>query len=236
MPVSRLLATRNLILPLAILSGSVWYGPVSVRADGPELPLVFVDDFEKAEEHWKPLDPPHWKVKSVGDNHVLSHFVKQGKYRPPHRSPVNIALLKNVTVGDFDLTVKVLSTHSDYGHRDAVVVFGYQDPAHFYYVHLGKQMDDHANQIFIVNGAPRVKISTKTTAGTPWDDKWHEVKVNRRVTDGTIQVYFDDMKTPVMTAQDRTFDRGGFGVGSFDDTTDWDNVRIHGKIAQRDAP
>lgn len=194
-----------------------------------DLPLVYADDFEKQEDHWQPLDPPHWKIKAVGDNHVLSHFVKQGKYRPPHRSPVNIALLKGVTVGDFDLTVKVLSTHPDYGHRDAVVVFGYQDPAHFYYVHLGKQMDDHANQIFLVNDAPRVKISTKTTSGTPWDDKWHEIKVSRRVGEGTIQVFFDDMKTPVMTAQDRTFTWGRFGVGSFDDTTDWDDLRILGK-------
>ena len=78
--------------------------------------------------------------------------------------------------------------------------FGYQDPAHFYYVHLGKKTDDHANQIFIVNGADRKKISTKTTDGTNWNDDWHSVKIVRKVADGSIEVYFDDMKTPVMTA------------------------------------
>lgn len=43
--------------------------------------------------------------------------------------------------------------------RDACLVFGYQDPSHFYYVHLGKQADDHANQVFIVNDAAQLKIS-----------------------------------------------------------------------------
>jgi hypothetical protein len=193
------------------------------------LPAVFADDFESGADHWQPLDPPHWKIAAGNGGHVFSHFVKQGKYKPPHRSPVNIALLKDHAVEDFEYTVKVKSTHPDYGHRDAVLVFGYQDPSHFYYVHFGKQTDDHANQIFLVNDKPRVKISTKTTAGTPWDDAWHTVRVTRRVADGSIAVYYDDMEKPVMTAQDKTFTWGRIGLGSFDDTTDWDDVKLLGK-------
>jgi hypothetical protein len=193
------------------------------------LPLVFADDFEAGADHWQPLDPPHWKIAAGNGGHVFSHFVKQGKYKPPHRSPVNIALLKDHAVEDFEYTVKVKSTHPDYGHRDAVLVFGYQDPAHFYYVHFGKQMDDHANQIFLVNEKPRVKISTKTTAGTPWDDAWHTVRVTRRIADGSIAVFYDDMDKPVMTATDKTFTWGRVGLGSFDDTTDWDDVKLLGK-------
>ena len=68
-------------------------------------------------------------------------------------------------VGDFQLELQLQSTVKDYDHRSMVLVFGYQDPAHFYYVHFGKKTDDHANQIFIVNAAPRLKISTKTTPG-----------------------------------------------------------------------
>jgi hypothetical protein len=112
--------------------------------------------------------------------------------------------------------------------------FGYQDPAHFYYVHLGKKADDHANQIFIVNSAPRTKISTKTTEGTDWNDDWHRVKVVRRVADGTIAIYYDDMQNPVMTASDKTFTWGRIGVGNFDDTGDWDDVKLNGvKVEKR---
>ncbi|MFO0867350.1 MAG: hypothetical protein U0935_00250 [Pirellulales bacterium] len=217
---------------VAVASGLVLAAAALGAADEPRLPLLLSETFEQGADRWQPFDPPHWKIKDVEGNHVLSHFVKQGKYQPPHRSPVNVALLKEHSVTDFELTVKVLSTHPDYGHRDAVVVFGYQDPAHFYYVHLGKQTDDHANQIFIVDGKPRTKISTKTTPGTPWDDRWHTVKIVRRVADGSINVYFDDLQTPVMQAQDRTFAWGRVGVGSFDDTTDWDDLELRGTLRQ----
>jgi hypothetical protein len=50
----------------------------------------------------------------------------------------------------------------------------------------------------------------------------------RRISDGSIEVYFDDMNTPVMTARDRTFLRGQVGVGSFDDTGDWTDVKVYG--------
>src|SRR3984893_14430006 len=105
--------------------------------------------------------------------------------------------------------------------------FGYQDPAHFYYVHIAKKADDHANQIFIVNGAERKKISTKSTAGTPWDDKWHDVKIVRKGR-GAIEIFFDDMKPPIMTAEDKTFTWGQVGLGSFDDSGNWAEVRVHG--------
>jgi hypothetical protein len=141
---------------------------------------------------------------------------------------LNISLLKDVHVGDFVLEVDVLSTARDYGHRSMCLFFGYQDPSHFYYVHFGKQTDDHANQIFIVNEAARAKISTETTDGTPWDDRWHHVKIVRRAGDGTIQVYFDDMQEPVMTAVDKDFTWGRVGLGSFDDEGDFDNFKLSG--------
>jgi hypothetical protein len=111
---------------------------------------------------------------------VYSQHKKRSNYEPPHRSPYNISLLEDVVVSDFVLVAKVRSTHPDYGHRDVCLFFGYQDPAHFYYVHLGKQADDHANQIFIVNEAPRKKISITSTSGTDWDDEWHNVKIVRK--------------------------------------------------------
>ena len=153
---------------------------------------------------------------------------KRSDYKPPHRSPLNIALREGLMLEDFVLTAKVKSTHPSYGHRDLCFFFGYQDPAHFYYVHLGQETDDHANQIFIVNGKPRVKISTKTTEGTPWQDNtWHLVKIIRKASTGDIAVYFDDMSSPIMEANDTTFTKGLFGIGSFDDTGMWDDIEIH---------
>jgi hypothetical protein len=192
-----------------------------------ELPLVFEDDFEKGADRWEPSDPKAWKILDTGKGKVYSQF-QQSNYKPPHRSPFNFSLVKDLQVSDFVFEARLQSTVKDYAHRDMCLFFGYQDAAHFYYVHLGKKTDDHANQIFIVNDAPRKKISTKTTDGTNWDDAWHNVKIVRKVEDGTIEVYFDDMKTPVMTATDRTFTWGRVGVGSFDDTGNWDDVKLRG--------
>ena len=136
-------------------------------------------------------------------------------------------------MGNFVLDLKFQSTKKDYGHRDLCLFFGFQDPSHLYYVHFGKKTDDHANQIFIVNDKPRTKISTKTTEGTNWDDEWHHARIVRDVESGRIEIYFDDMKTPVMTATDKTFTWGKVGVGSFDDTGRFDDVYLFGDVVKK---
>jgi len=195
------------------------------------LPLVIREDFEQSAARWQPTDAAAWKILETPEGKVYSLF-QQSKFKPPHRSPVNIAILKDVIVGDFVFETKVQSTVKDYDHRSMVMVFGYQDPAHYYYVHFGKKADDHANQIFIVNDAPRLKISTKSTPGTPWDVSWHDVKIVRNVSDGKIDIYFDDMQSPVMTATDKTFAWGQIGIGAFDDLGNYDNLTLRGTVTK----
>jgi hypothetical protein len=223
-----LLAVVLFALPCLVGSTPTPAGPKQPR----ELPLLLREKFEKQAELWEATDPDAWKLVPYRRGMVYSQF-RQSAYKPPHRSPVNISLVKGITVSDFVMTASVQSTGKDGPHRDMCLFFGHQDPAHFYYVHIAKRADDNANQIFIVNGAPRKKISTKTTAGTPWDDKWHRVKVERTVGDGKIAVYFDDMKTPIMTATDRTFLWGRVGLGSFDDTGNWADFELRGVRAEK---
>ena len=228
-------ATRLVIRwGIGLLAGSAALAvATSGWAGRPEpMSLVFRDSFEQGIEHWQPTDPAAWKVEPTPDGAVYRLFAASD-YQPKFRSPYNIALVRGVYVGDFQLDVRLKSTKRDYDHRDLCLIFGYQDPDHFYYVHFGKKTDDHANQIFIVNGAARTKISTKTTPGTPWDDEWHKVRVTRDVSEGKIAVYFDDLADPVMTAEDKTFKSGQVGVGSFDDTGDFDDFELRGTLAQR---
>src|SRR4051794_20105422 len=142
---------RRLLLPLVLLC--IAQCTYTAAAD---LPLLLEDKFEDGTARWQPTDPAAWTVEPARDGRAYT-LTKQSKYEPPFRSPINITLLKDVTVRDFKLEVDVQSTVKDYDHRDMVLVFGYVDPKHFYYVHFGKKTDDHANQIFIVNEAPRVK-------------------------------------------------------------------------------
>ncbi|MEZ6059131.1 MAG: hypothetical protein R3C19_02100 [Planctomycetaceae bacterium] len=227
MTMPRCLSCR-LLLP-ALCFAALNAAATLTASDPPEgMKRVFHADFEDGgAKQFQPTDDTAWTVIEQDGNHVYSLTKKNSDFEPPVRSPFNRSLVKDVKVGSFVMDVKLQSTIPDYGHRDLCLFFGYQDDSHLYYVHLGKETDDHANQIFIVNDAPRVKISTKTTAGTPWNDDWHHARIDRDVESGSIKVYFDDMETPVMTAKDRTFGTGRFGVGSFDDTGNFDEIAVY---------
>ena len=211
------------LLSLVLFTSSV------LRADEFDLPVVTTENFNKGAANWEPKDPSAWKMVKQGDNSFYSMF-KDSSYKPEVRSPVNFALLKEVTVSDFVLDVDMRSTQEVYGHQDLCLFFGYQDPSHFYYVHLGREADAHANSIFLVNGEPRVSIAQKRTDGTAWTKDWHHVRIKRDTSKGTIEVYFDDMKKPVMTTVDKHFLHGRIGIGSFDDTGDFDNLNLRGKL------
>ena len=189
--------------------------------------LLFSADFEDGKaDRFEPTDATAWKIESKDGNHFYSLTKKRSNFEPPVRSPYNRALVRALQVDSFVLDVKMQSTIPDYNHRDLCLFFGYQDDAHLYYVHLGKRTDDHANQIFIVNDAPRIRISTMTTDGTNWTDDWHHARIIRDAASGLIEVYFDDMTSPVMTATDKTFGKGRVGVGSFDDIGNFDEIKV----------
>jgi hypothetical protein len=194
-----------------------------------DLPLVLQDDFEGGGlGAWEFTDASAWRIAGQKSNHVLEQH-RPSKYEPPVRSPLNLALARSAAVGDVVLDVKARSTAADSARRDLCFVLGYQDPSHFYYVHLAKSADDHHNSIFLVNGQPRASIAETRNQGVPWDDGWHHVVIIRRVKDGLIEVFFDDMAKPAMTAHDKTFTHGRIGLGSFDDTGQFDDLQVWGR-------
>lgn len=195
---------------------------------GGKMPVVFEADFEDGSLNaWQATDPAAWRIEDARGGKVLA-LHKQSDYKPEVRSPVNINLIKDVVVGSFELELQMHSTTRDYGHRDMCLFFGHQDPSHFYYVHIANQSDPHANSIFIVNGEPRISIAKTRTEGTKWDENWHAVRLVRDVEEGTIEVFFDDAAEPIMTAVDHNFKWGKVGVGSFDDTGQFDAICLRG--------
>lgn len=188
--------------------------------------LAYHDTFEDSASKWEFTDDKAWKVTGEAGAKVLS-LVSASDYEPPVRSPRSMARLKDVTAGDFILDVHVKQTGREYGHRDACVFFGYTSPTQFYYVHLATKADDHANSVFLVNNAPRVSIAKERTTGTDWTGGPHHIRVQRE--GAVVTVYFNDMEKPVMRAEDATFAQGGFGLGSFDDTADFDDLAIYVK-------
>lgn len=214
---------------------------VALAAPPADLPagykLLYSQDFAKpaALDDFQFTDPAAWKHTADGGTPALE-LVAQSKYTPKHRSPFNIALLKNLRVGDCLIECRCLQTGKEYGHRDMVFVFGFQDPAHFYYTHIATKGDANANNVFVVNDAPRKNFAKETNAGNDWGlNVWHTVRVHRTVADGKIAVYFDDLKTPIMRAEDKTFADGWVGFGSFDDTGKVTDVKVYGPKGEAKA-
>lgn len=209
------------------------FAPAHLQAGDEPMPLILSEDFEKADAFapWFPTQKDMWTLADTGSaqGRALRIAGKSAKYNPPFRSPHSIALLKDKVLGDFVLTARVQTLQDSRGHRDMCIFWGWQDDAHFYYVHLGETPDPHSSQIFIVKNAPRTAITRVNKGGVPWQTgAWHDVKLVRKAAEGLIEVYFDDMTTPLKTANDTTFQWGMIGLGTFDDLGLWDDVKING--------
>jgi hypothetical protein len=189
--------------------------------------ILFEEDFESGMERWELVDPESWKLEDHGLGKSLSIIQRESKYEPEYRSPKHIALIKELTAASFELTFKVKSTKNTGNHRDCCVFFNYQDPSHYYYVHLGAKPDPRSGQIMIVDGAPRLAL-TENENLTPWSESdWHNVKLVRDSEQGTIKIYFDDMEKPHMQVDENRFSKAGrIGLGSFDDMDAFDQVQI----------
>jgi hypothetical protein len=118
--------------------------PLSVSA---AKPVKITDNFERGASRRQPTDAPNWRLAGDNDGRVYELHQSKTSFKPPHRSPLNHALLKDVKLGSFTLAVSLKATKAAYDHRDLCLIFGCQDSAHFYYAYPGEKTDDHANQI-----------------------------------------------------------------------------------------
>ncbi len=218
--------TVVLLMLLAVAAGCNGLAGIG---GGKKMPLLFEADFEDGKlDSWQATDPAAWRIETGRDGKVLSLFGKSD-YKPQVRSPYNINIAGDVSVSSFVMELRMRSTRPYNPNRDLCVYFGYQGPTHFYYAHIADKADNVHNAIHIVDGADRVSIAKTRNQGNSWQDGWHKVKLVRNVDKGTIEVYFDDMNTPVMTAVDNRLKWGKVGVGSFDDTGQFDNIKLWGR-------
>lgn len=212
-----------------LLACAVLVGPLSLRGGPKGRRLSIRDNFDSARLHtWDMPFPEDWQILSEGS----LHYLHMQRSRPPGvpRRPLQFARLKNVNMGNFALDVKVRRAGGS-----MIVVFNYVDTLHFYYVHLsenpGTQIAVH-NGIFIVNGAPRKRIAGLDAAPALPDLSWHDVRIVRNVRSGSIKIFLDKQTKPRFSVIDRTFKCGQIGLGSFDETGDFAQLRLRSDDAR----
>lgn len=197
--------------------------------------LLYEENFESVADlsGFHTTDPKAWRISQDPSGKSLE-IHGSSEYSPPFRSPFNIAMISGKKFGSFILEADLQQTGKEYGHRDLCLFFGMKDAAHFYYVHLASQADPNAHNIFLVNGAPRTNIAQQVTEGIDWGttEDWHKVRLERNIETGSIKVFFDNMDEPIMMAEDKHFDLGYIGFGTFDDSGKFDNIKIWGQPEQ----
>ena len=218
------------ILALAVFFVLIGRFPVS-RADESQLPLLATFDFEGGTSvGWQPSDPVHWRVVKQDGSFVyeLTAPGEQGKVR----APTSWSLLAGHDVTSFVFTGRMKCPADPANtYRDLCIFFHFQDPTHFYYVHFSARSDEVHNIIGLVNGADRVKINFEPLGKSTFrltDTNWHQFKVAYDAETGRIEAFLDDMEAPILTAVDKRLTHGLVGIGSFDDTGSFDDIKLWG--------
>jgi hypothetical protein len=197
-----------------------------------DLPLLASCDFEDGQaKGWKPNIPENWRVAGIDDSMVYE-LVSPGIYGEI-RAPTSWSILAEHDLTSFEIEGRLkCKAEASNPHRDMCIIFHFQDPTHFYYVHFSASTDSLHNIIGLVNGTDRFKINSEPPGESVFrltDRNWHRFKVSYDAEAGDIKAFLDDMDTPILTARDKTLAHGFVGVGSFDDTGYFDNITLKGK-------
>jgi hypothetical protein len=213
---------------IAFYAVFVW--PAPAYSNAREASLSIQDDFNSGNLNaWEMPFAEDWEILTDGS----LHYLHMKRSRPPGvpRRPLQFARLKGVKAGSFSLDVKLRRAGGS-----MIIVFNYVDTLHFYYVHLSKdpgtQVAVH-NGLFIVDGGDRRRIAGLDASAALPDRAWHDVRIVRDVSSGSIQVFVDKKTTPRFSVIDHTFTSGQVGIGSFDETGDFADFRLDSDDAQR---
>jgi len=207
-----------------------------IAAGAPDMPLLLHSDFESGTAAgWRPNVPANWRVVDIegGRAYDLVAAGTQGRVR----APTSWSLADGLDLTAFELSGRFKSTADPANMLgDVCIIFHFEDPEHFFYVHFAGQSDEAHNIIGLVNGADRVKVNREAAGGSQArlkDRLWHRFKVTCDA-EGEVKAYLDDMSSPVLTARDTALGHGLVGLGSFDDTALFDDIQLRG--VRRPAP
>lgn len=207
-----------LFVPLLLAGLTAWTGALPVlRSES------FHGDFASGKlDDWIFPYPEDWEILSEGPLHYL--HMKRSREPGVPRRPLQYARLRGLNMGSFDISARVRREGSS-----MIVVFNYVDTMHLYYAHLSKDLGKVQpvhNGLFIVNGAPRVRIAGLEAQPALPDTDWHHVHIQRDAVSGSIKVFMDEQFQPLFEVNDRNFTCGQVGLGSFDETGDFADVRL----------
>jgi hypothetical protein len=116
--------------------------------------------------------------------------------------------------------------------RSLIIVYAWQDANHYNYAHISSDAaakQNVHNGMFHVFGGERARISALDGPPSFETQDWTPVKLVFDGTSGRCYVEVNGKRNPSMEAVDLSLQWGRVGLGSFDETGDFRNVRITGE-------
>ncbi len=182
------------------------------------------DKLEAFGHTWSVPVAADWSIEQQSDATVL-HLKESRGPLPGPRRPIQFALAETPELGRVSVEADVMPLQ-----KSLIIVFAYKDEAHFDYAHLSIDMGTVQpvhNGIFHVYGGERVRISsTVGPAAFAATQQWYHVKLTRDSESGAVSVTVDGKRVPALSAVDVSLGAGKVGLGSFDETAKFKNVRI----------
>jgi hypothetical protein len=178
---------------------------------------------------WTVIDASDWKIDGEGSAQVLRLMQLKEPLPPPApRRPRQFAIAQTpnwqrVTV---EAEVRPLG-------QSLMIVFAYQDDSHFNYAHVSTDIKAPVhNGIFHVYGGERVRISPRRgPPAFPRNNEWYRVRLTHDAATGIVAVAVNGRDVPALNAVDLSLGPGRVGLGSFNETGEFRNVKITGTPA-----
>lgn len=174
-----------------------------------------------------------WSVPAASEWNASGEVLELLKGREPGtpRRPSQFALLQEGPYSSFTLEVDVKRNG-----KSLLLVFGYQDPGHYNYAHIS--VDDPVKQnvhngVFHVFGGERVRISPlEGGPGLLPTTDWTSVKLVWNGKTGEVTCYANGKTSGALHAVDMSLKHGRVGLGSFNETGSFRNLKITGVPAK----
>jgi hypothetical protein len=194
----------------------------------PTLILLLLGVAASAQERIQALGRT-WEVPFAAEWAGSAEELKMLVARPQEspRYPVQYALLAGDEFGSFRLECEVKRESGS-----LILVYAWQGPKHFNYVHLSVDSPEKQpvhNGVFHVFGSDRSRISVTKGAGSLPTTDWTPVVLDYDAKTGVMKATVGGKEFPSLVAADLSLTRGRIGLGSFFETAQFRKLRITAK-------
>jgi hypothetical protein len=164
-------------------------------------------------------------VEGSGDQQVLKMLVPHPLSEP--RRPTQYALADTPPLEEVTIDAEVKRNG-----RSLLFIYAWRDPVHMNYAHLsvdtGLKQPVH-NGIFHVFGGERVRISTVDGPGALPGEDWTPVHLVYSAKTHMVEVTVSGQAVPALRGVDLSLGAGRVGLGSFNETAQFRNLKIKSK-------